>query len=110
MLPGGPSAPASSVPAAGGVTEEAPTAPGSRGDGSTLDVQVLPAGATVTLDAQAMGAIGMFAWLVPGLALSLPGLLFILIVLAQSAFATAFVPVTRRVLGAGRASRRAGRR
>jgi len=64
----------------------------------------------VTLDAQAVGAIGMFAWLVPGLALSLPGLLFILIVLAPSAFATAFVPVTRRVLGAGRASGRAGRR
>jgi len=56
----------------------------------------------VGLDAQALGAIGMFAWLVPGLALSLPALLFILIVLAQAALAGAFVPVTRRVVGAER--------
>jgi hypothetical protein len=66
----------------------------------------LPASGSVQLDAQAVGAIGMFTWLVPGLALSLPGLLLILIVLAQAGFATAFVPVTRRLFGTGRRRRR----
>lgn len=64
-----------------------------------LNVQVLPAGGTVQMDIQAVGVIGMFAWLVPGLALGLPGLLLLLIVLAQASFAAAFVPVTRRVFG-----------
>jgi hypothetical protein len=68
-------------------------------------VQVLPAGGTVQLDLQAVGAIGMFAWLVPGLALGLPGLLLVLIVLVQASFATAFVPVTRRVFGVRRRRR-----
>jgi hypothetical protein len=65
----------------------------------------LPASGSVQLDPQAVGAIGTFVWLVPGLFLSLPGLLFILIVLAQAGFATAFVPVTRGVLGAERRRR-----
>jgi hypothetical protein len=59
----------------------------------------------VQLDVQAVGAIGMFVWLVPGLFLSLPGLLLVLIVLAQVGLATAFVPVTRRVFGVGRRRR-----
>jgi hypothetical protein len=59
----------------------------------------------VQLDTQGVGAIGMFAWAVPGLFLSLPGLLLILIVLAQAGFATAFVPVTRRVFGVRRRRR-----
>jgi hypothetical protein len=44
----------------------------------------------------------MFAWMVPGLFLSLPGLVLLLIVLAQGGLAAVFVPVTRRVLGVGR--------
>jgi hypothetical protein len=66
---------------------------------------VLPAGGTVQLDIQAVGAIGMFAWLVPGLALSLPGMLLILIVLAQAGVGAAFVPVTRRAFGVTRRRR-----
>ncbi len=57
------------------------------------------------LDVQAVGAINMFVWLVPGLFLGLPGLLLVLIVLAQVGLATAFVPVTRRVFGVRRRRR-----
>jgi hypothetical protein len=59
----------------------------------------------VRLDLSAVSAIGMFAWLVPGLALSLPGLLLVFIVLAQAGFATAFVPVIWRVFGVRRRRR-----
>lgn len=69
-------------------------------------MRALPAGGSVRLDdTQALGAIGMVAWLVPGLFLSLPGLLIVFVVLAQAGFATVFVPVTRRVLGVGRRRR-----
>ena len=82
------------------------TAPGSGGvwsggDGTSLDVGALPAGGTVQLDSAAVGGMGMFAWMVPGLFLSLPALLLILVLVAQGALATIFVPVTRRVLGVG---------
>jgi hypothetical protein len=71
--------------------------PGDDG-GTRLDIQGLPQGGTVQLSGEATGGMGMFAWAVPALFLALPGLLLILIVLAQAAFATVFVPVTRRVL------------
>lgn len=93
---------------AGGETNSGVGTSGSAtggGDGTSLDVRVLSDGGTVQLDVRALGAIGMFAWLVPGLALSLPGLLLILIVLAQASLGAAFVPVTRRVFG-GRRRRR----
>jgi hypothetical protein len=94
-------------PAAGTVgvgSGGAANAGGATGGGGaiTLDVRELPAGGTVQLDGQAVGGIGMFAWMVPGLFLSLPGLLLLLIVVAQGGIATIFVPVTRRVLGARR--------
>jgi hypothetical protein len=44
----------------------------------------------------------MYAWMVPGLFLSLPGLLLMLVVLAQGSLASIFVPITRRVFGLGR--------
>jgi hypothetical protein len=79
------------------------------GVGAPIDVGALPAGGTVQVDISAMGAMGMFAWVVPGLFLSLPGLLLVLIVLAQAGFATAFIPIIRRVFGKGRPSRALGR-
>ena len=79
------------------------------GVGAPIDVGALPAGGTVQIDISAMGAMGMFAWVVPGLFLSLPGLLLFLIVLAQAGFATAFIPIIRRVFGKGRGSRALGR-
>ena len=98
-----PSAVGSPGSIAGGVTAEGSAGPDGGtvrgGEEGALNVQVLPAGGTVQMDIQAVGVIGMFAWLVPGLALGLPGLLLLLIVLAQASFAAAFVPVTRRVFG-----------
>ena len=81
----------------------------SGGGGTSLDVPPLPAGGNVQIDISAMGAIGAFAWVVPGLFLSLPGLLLVLIVLAQAGFATAFVPVIQQVFGGGRRRRTSGR-
>jgi hypothetical protein len=78
------------------------------GIGAPIDIPALPAGGTVQIDISAMGAMGMFAWVVPGLFLSLPGLLLVLIVLAQAGFATAFIPIIRRVFGKGRRSRALG--
>ena len=51
----------------------------------------------------------MFAWMVPGLFLSLPALLLLLVFVAQGGLAMIFVPVTRRVLGAGRRRHPRGR-
>ena len=78
------------------------------GDTISLDVRELPVGGTVQLDSQVVGGIGMFVWMVPGLFMSLPGLLLLLIVVAQGGIATIFIPVTRRVLGSGRRRRRRG--
>jgi hypothetical protein len=107
-----PSQTPSALPSTGFVVGGGEGGPGSSvgaltgpGDGTGLMIGAVPAGGSVQLDPQALGAIGMFAWLVPSLFLSLPGLLFILIVLAQAGFATAFVPVTRGVLGAERRRR-----
>ena len=110
------SSPASPDPAAspsgpsiaGPVASPSPIAGGWAGDdgfAKTVDIAALPEGGTVTLDATAVGGIGMFAWAVPGLFLSLPGLLLILVVLVQGIFASAFVPVTRRIFSQGRRSR-----
>jgi hypothetical protein len=43
--------------------------------------------------------LSRFAWLVPGFFLGLPGLLLILIVLAQMATGATFLMLTRRSLG-----------
>ena len=106
-------APSAASPTAGQAAET--TAAGAAGvgsgggDGTSLDVRALPAGGTVQLDSQAVGGIGMFAWMVPGLFLSLPALLLLLVFVAQGGLAMIFVPVTRRVLGAGRRRHPRGR-
>ncbi len=101
--------PASRVPVTvgGGTapTASAGTASGGQqyGGVSQLVVQALPAGGTVSLDSmRGIDPIGLFAWLVPGALLALPGLLILLIIVAQVGFAGAFVPFTRRVLGRDR--------
>jgi hypothetical protein len=104
-----PGAFASTGPIPGGGGQRDPGNSGGQtaggGDGTPLDVLALPDGGAVQLDSQAVGALGMFAWLVPGLFLSLPGLLLILIVLIQAGGGTVFVPITRRVLGRERRRR-----
>jgi uncharacterized membrane protein YgcG len=83
------------------------TGGGSTGGGTQLQVQPLQAGDTVQLrDFGALSTTALVAWLVPGALLTLPSLLIVLIVLAQAGFASAFVPVTRRVLGGGSRRRR----
>ena len=98
------SEPPSQAPVVGSPASPRPGGGGfARSDAQGLDVGALPGDGTVNLDdIQAVGAIGMFAWLVPGLFLSLPGLLVILIVALQAGVASAFVPITRRVLGGRR--------
>ena len=88
---------------------------GSTGGGSGgLDVQALPAGGSVNLDdLGALGGSAMVAWLVPGLFLSLPALLIVIVVLVQAGFASAFIPLTRRFLAGERRRKdnpRTGRR
>jgi hypothetical protein len=76
------------------------------GAGTPLVVQGLPPGGSIHLDdIGALGTNALIAWLVPGLFLTLPGLLILLIILLQVSFATAFIPVTRRVLGGKRDTR-----
>lgn len=43
--------------------------------------------------------LSLSSWLVPGFALGLPGLLIVLVILAQLFGAGVFLPITRRVLG-----------
>jgi hypothetical protein len=107
QLPG-PSSSDSPVPADGGAIGQIGSggAANGGGDGTHLEIGGLPAGGAVRLDdIGALGTTAMVAWLVPGLLLSLPSLLIVLVVAFQAGFATAFVPVTRRALGGGRRRR-----
>jgi hypothetical protein len=83
-------------------TPSRPSVGGFGGFETTVDVGALPDGGTVQLDSEALNSLGMFAWMVPGLFLSLPGLLLILVIVAQGTLASIFVPITRRVLDIGR--------
>lgn len=104
---GAASAGPSSAPVAGAVGPVGGS--GSTGSsGGGLDVPALPAGGSVNLDdLGALGNTAMVAWLVPGLLLSLPALLIVIVVLVQAGFASAFIPLTRRFLTGER--RRDGR-
>ncbi len=69
-------------------------------------VQPLPSGGAVQLTAfGTLSTLSQAAWLVPGALLTVPSLLIVLIVLIQAGFATAWIPVTRRVLGGSRRRR-----
>ena len=105
--PGTTSAPASSASSrAIAVAGSTPTLAPAGGEGGTqLDIGGLPAGGAVQLESQALGGVGMFAWAVPVLFMGLPGLLLVLIVALQAGFGSAFVPITRRVLGLDRRRR-----
>jgi hypothetical protein len=46
-----------------------------------------------------LASLGVFAWAVPGALLAAPGLLLILVILAQSIGAVAWLPVVRRKIG-----------
>ncbi len=68
-------------------------------------------GQTVSIaDLAAIGGLSVYAWTVPGLFLGLPGVLILLVVLAQILGAGAFLPVTRRLVGGFGVRRRRRRR
>jgi hypothetical protein len=69
----------------------------------------LASGQAVPFDGLGLaGTLSLFLWLVPGLSLSLPGLLILVVIAAQALGAGSFVPLTWRVLG-GFGWRRRGR-
>lgn len=47
----------------------------------------------------AFGALGAFGWAVPGLVISVPGVLILLVVAAQVAGGLAWLPIARRRIG-----------
>jgi len=98
---GGSAGGASSQPAAGGASGDGPIAVGRD--------QPLPIGGLTDVDV--VGIDGLVTWAVPSLALSVPGLLLVLAVVAQTLGATAWLPVVRRWLGGfGFGRRRRGNR
>jgi hypothetical protein len=53
----------------------------------------------IGLAAASLGGLGMFLWAVPSLALSVPGVLVVVVILAQAAGGFAWLPVVRRKIG-----------
>jgi hypothetical protein len=47
-----------------------------------------------------MGTLGLFGWVVPGLVLSVPGMLVLLVIGMQALGGLAWLPVARRRIGA----------
>lgn len=58
-----------------------------------------PQAGGIALDGLSALTFGGVQWLVPGLILTVPGLLIVLVMLLQSAGALVWVPVARRRLG-----------
>lgn len=53
----------------------------------------------IGLASASLGGFGMLLWAVPGLALSVPGVLVIVVILAQAAGGLAWLPFVRRKIG-----------
>jgi hypothetical protein len=82
----------------GGPNPEA-AAGGASGDGPLVVSRDGPAPIAGLTDVDVVGIDSFVTWAVPSLALSVPGLLLVLAVLAQTLGATAWLPVVRRWLG-----------
>ena len=90
--------------APGGLVWSTPTGPPAYlGQPLVFDV---PSAGTGTVDlagaelaAAVLGSLGIFRWAVPGLALSVPGLLVILAIAVQAAGGLAWLPLVRRKIG-----------
>jgi hypothetical protein len=67
-----------------------------------------PSYADPFLGTAALGALGAFGWAVPGLVISVPGLLILLVVAAQVAGGLAWLPIARRRIGGFDLGRRRG--
>jgi hypothetical protein len=78
--------------------------PGAAGTGET---SAAAAAAQIALAASRLNGLGALTWAVPGLVLSVPGLLLILLIVAQSAGGLTWLPIVRRSIGSyGRRWRR----
>jgi hypothetical protein len=53
----------------------------------------------VGLAAAGLGGFGMFLWAVPSLVLSVPGVLVVVVILAQAVGGFAWLPLVRRKIG-----------
>jgi hypothetical protein len=83
----------------GSVGQVGPPSDGDRFNGS-LTIAVDEADSSFAgLDLDVLATLGVFAWAVPGALLTAPGLLLILVILAQSMGALAWLPVVRRKIG-----------
>ncbi len=51
------------------------------------------------LAAASLGSLGVFLWAVPSVILSVPGLLVVVVILAQSVGGFAWLPLVRRKIG-----------
>ena len=53
----------------------------------------------IGLAAASLGGLGLLLWAVPSLALSVPGVLVVVVILAQAAGGFAWIPVVKRKIG-----------
>jgi hypothetical protein len=107
--PSAPGAAPSSEPSAGSTSSAAPAGAGTAGGPSGPSTPGSPGGVAVgqaepppidgLTDVNVVGLDGLITWAVPSLALTVPGLLLVLAVLAQMAGATIWLPVIQRWLG-----------
>lgn len=65
-----------------------------------------PSARSIAVSGLSAVSFGGVEWLVPGLVLTVPGLLIVLVVLLQVAGALAWIPVARRRLGGAEESAR----
>jgi hypothetical protein len=70
--------------------------PGAAGTGET---SAAAAAAQMALASSRLNGLGALTWAVPGLVLSVPGLLLILLIVAQSAGGLTWLPIVRRSIG-----------
>lgn len=83
----------------GSVEQSGPPSDGDRFNGP-ISITVNEADPSFAgLDLDVLATLGVFAWAVPGALLTAPGLLLILVILAQSMGALAWLPVVRRKIG-----------
>jgi hypothetical protein len=67
--------------------------PGVGGSGLVGDLD------DIGLAAASLGGFGMFLWAVPSLVLSVPGVLVVVVIVAQAAGGFAWLPLVRRKIG-----------
>jgi hypothetical protein len=90
--PTSPPPPSGPVTPAGGLTTPNGGAGGAGGSAGSPIV-----GIDVTTDA--LGALGLLAWTVPGFGMAVPGILLLVVVLAQAAGGLVWLPLVRRRIG-----------